>query len=352
MPASAGPVVLFMGPHTLGGPDDLGAAIINFINGAQRELLIAVQEIDHPDIAAALIAARRRGVRVFAVVEQDYLREPKALDDGEAGSLDANRAILSSLLRVGGDVKADYNPDIFHQKYIVRDGSTVLTGSTNFTETDVGRNLNHLAIIDDPRVAAEYTREFKQIRDGIFGKRSLNVPRRPIEPHPGGVLRVKPLFAPDHAPEMEFIKQMIKAQSRIDFATFTFAQSSGIDDALVNARQKGLSVQGVLDRKQANQIWAAKETLVSGGVVLHQNRSGSGVRKVHHKLMVIDDALTIIGSFNYTAPANLVNDENIVVLGDLDATDPAERDAQVLLAAFARAEIDRIIANLAEPILP
>jgi hypothetical protein len=31
---------------------------------------------------------------------------------------------------------------------------------------------------------------------------------------------------------MEIMKQMLKAKDRIDFAMFTFAQSSGIDDTI------------------------------------------------------------------------------------------------------------------------
>jgi hypothetical protein len=45
-----------------------------------------------------------------------------------------------------------------------------------------------------------------------------------------------------------------------------------------------------------------------------------------------------------------VNDENIVVLGDLDLPDGAARDAQRQLGLYARAEIDRIIADQSEPI--
>ena len=66
--------------------------------------------------------------------------------------------------------------------------------------------------------------------------------------------------------------------------------------------------------------------------------------------MVIDQRLVIAGSFNYTAPANSLNDENIVVLGDLEETDPAAETAQRRLAAFALAEIDRIITTLARPV--
>ena len=74
------------------------------------------------------------------------------------------------------------------------------------------------------------------------------------------------------------------------------------------------------------------------------------MRKLYHKLMVLDDAVTIIGSFNYTGPANMVNDENIVVLGDLDTRDPAQMAAQKVLADYARAEIERILVTQAEPI--
>jgi phosphatidylserine/phosphatidylglycerophosphate/cardiolipin synthase-like enzyme len=85
-------------------------------------------------------------------------------------------------------------------------------------------------------------------------------------------------------------------------------------------------------------------------VQLFQNKPGTGVRKVHHKLMVLDERIVIAGSFNYTAPATTLNDENIIVLGDLEENDPVAEAAHRQLAAFALAEIERIIADLAEPV--
>ena len=325
-------------------------AIIEFIEKATKSLRISVQELDHKPIADAIIAAKRRGVSVHMIMEQDYLKENKVPKQNSLGKYEANREILTRILRSGIDAKADYNPHIFHQKFIVRDKVSVLTGSTNFTTTGVTKNLNHIVIINDPITAREYTREFSQLRKGIFGARSQIHGRKPLENHIVSNLRVKPLFAPDHNPEMEFIKQMIKAKERIDFAVFTFSQSSGIDDALANAQLLGLKIRGVLDRKQANQTWAAKHTLASAGVKLFRNKTGTGVRKIHHKLMTIDDQLTIVGSFNYTGPANLTNDENIIVIGDLGETDPIKRKAQKELALYARTEIDRIITDQAEPL--
>ena len=351
MPVTVGDITLFMGPHTLGAPDNLEAAIIEFIDGAQDSLRISIQELDYRPIAEAIIAAKRRGVSVHMIMEQDYLKEAKEPKPGKSGALDENRELLMEILRVGIDAKADYNPKIFHQKFIVRDKVSVLTGSTNFTKTGVTKNLNHLTIIHDAKAAKEYTKEFSQLRKGIFGARSEIHGRKPLEDHYVSNVRVKPLFAPDHIPELEFLKQMNKARDRIDFAIFTFSQSSGIDDGLANAKRLGVDVQGLLDRRAANQKWAAKPTLANAGVKLFTNKTGTGVGKIHHKLMTIDDRLTIIGSFNYTGPANLTNDENIVILGDLDETDPVKRDAQEKLANYARTEISRITNDLAEPLV-
>jgi len=56
------------------------------------------------------------------------------------------------------------------------------------------------------------------------------------------------------------------------------------------------------------------------------------------------------GSGKSTEPANTLNDENIIVLGDLEETSPQAEAAQQHVATFALAEIDRIITNLAEPV--
>ena len=79
-----------------------------------------------------------------------------------------------------------------------------------------------------------------------------------------------------------------------------------------------LKIRGAMDGGQAAQKWAAEKGLIEAGIDIWRVPKKNKVRKLHHKLMVIDDSVTIVGSFNYTAPANLTNDENILVLGDAD----------------------------------
>jgi phosphatidylserine/phosphatidylglycerophosphate/cardiolipin synthase-like enzyme len=308
--------------------------------------MIAVQEIDNPDIAHAIIDARLRGVNIDLVVEQSYLLADKKPKDRESalasgGKHEINRTLFNAILRSTADIKVDFNPNIFHQKFMIL-GNRVLTGSTNFTTTGVTKNLNHVVVINDAEVANAYKGEFKEIREGRFGKFSVAHGPKPKEATVSG-MRVKPLFAPDHGPEMEIMKQILKAESRIDFASFTFAKSSGIDDALIAAHRNGIAVRGVLDRRQANQKWAAKKPLTDAGIDIKVAGGSGKLGKVHHKLMTIDDQVTIFGSFNYTKPANKSNDENIVIVGDNQESKAAVRTKQSKIAKAARKEIDRII---------
>ncbi len=344
MPERVGNIELYMGPQQVGGPDDLRQAVVDFIDGARRRLDIAVQELDSREIAEAIIRARQRRVIVRLVLEGDYLTVKRVVADPWAagGQNESNRQIHDAILRSAINVHSDYNPAIFHQKFIVRDGSTLLTGSTNFTDTGVSTNLNHLIVIRDRKVANTYTKEFREIMRGHFGPLNEGHDAAPRDVVVSDV-PVRVLFAPDHNPEKEIMKQMLKASQRIDFAVFTFAKSSGIDDTMMALTRAGLPIRGALDGRQANQRWAATRPVRNAGATLYRVPGRGPLRKLHHKLMVLDEQVVIAGSFNYTGPATRLNDENIIILGDLESTRQRSIRAQRRLARYALAEIDRII---------
>lgn len=344
---------LHMGPSSLGAPDDLEKVIVDFIDQAKSSLDVAAQEIESRPIAEALVRATQRRVRIRLVLEQDYLREARPPADPFAvgGAVEENRNLFAAMLRAGIDARADYNPDIFHQKFIIRDsGGTrraLLTGSTNFTPTGTGnhgsrKNLNHLVVVHNQWICNEYDDEFAEIWQGTFGKVRNRHEPSPRKNKVSGIC-VRALFAPDHAPEMEIMKQILKAKERVDFAIFTFAKSSGIDDTLVAMARGGIKIRGIFDAGQGNRDWAATRMVADGGGEAYLASRRNGLGKLHHKLMVIDGALLICGSFNYTDPANRLNDENILVIGDLEDEDPLAQAAQRRFAAFALAEIDRMI---------
>jgi hypothetical protein len=228
-----GKIEAYVGPPGLGAADDLEAVIVEFIEGARSRLDIAVQELDSEAIARAILAASWRGVRVTLFLEQDYLRSslkrtpgtgvpippgPKAGETPEQAlervqwledetDLRENRRILSALLRSDVEVRGDFNPEIFHQKFILRDDNegkatqpgnpALLSGLANFTWTDTHVNLNHLIIFRNSFVCRQYELEFEQLRHGLFG-RGLHGDV-PTTYNLAGV-PVKITFAPDHTP--------------------------------------------------------------------------------------------------------------------------------------------------------
>jgi phosphatidylserine/phosphatidylglycerophosphate/cardiolipin synthase-like enzyme len=306
-------------------------------------------------ITRAIIRAKQRKVLVKLVLEADYLIAETALEDPfiQDGPHEPNRKLYNAVLRAKIKANSDYNPHIFHQKFIIRDGESVLTGSTNFTEMGTSKNLNHIVIIHDKTIASIYNKEYTEIQQGHFGKLNEGHDPKPKEEYVSGI-RIKTLFAPDHNPEMEIMKQIAKAKKRIDFAIFTFSESSGIDDQLVLAKKAGIDVRGALFKSQANQKWSAKNTLKDAGLELYLvPRSGLAQpkpRKLHHKLMVIDEQLIIAGSANYTGPANKLNDENILVIGNLFEKDHESISKQKSLAKYALDEIDRMITEFGKEV--
>jgi phosphatidylserine/phosphatidylglycerophosphate/cardiolipin synthase-like enzyme len=381
-----GKIEAHVGPPGLGAADDLEAIIVDFINGARSRLSIAVQELDSESIARAILNASWRGVHVELFLEQDYLRTslkrekgtgvpiPPVPEPGETAAealervqwgpdttdLRENRRILSALLRSDVQTRGDFNPQIFHQKFILRDyfdgkatspgNPALLSGSANFTWTDTHVNLNHIFVFYNSYICRQYEVEFNQLRGGSFGRQRHG--EVPGTYNLAGV-PVKVLFAPDHTPELEFMKQMLKGAevgaNEIVFAIFTFSGSSGIDDTMVALARGGMKIRGVLDPGQANQDWAAPKTMKPPIELFVPTKTGvfKDLRKLHHKLMVIDERVVVAGSFNYTQPANDFNDENLFVIGSVFSTvgdfhvNAASCEA---LAKHMKAEIERIIA--------
>ena len=118
---------------------------------------------------------------------------------------------------------------IWKKKFVIRDieepTRALLTGSTNFTPTGVGtnpnrKNLNHIVIIHNKWIANEYQQEFDEIWNGTFCTRRKRHDDSPRNCRVSGI-RVRAIFGPDHTPELEMMKQILKAQQRVDFAIST-----------------------------------------------------------------------------------------------------------------------------------
>ena len=148
--------------------------LLAFLAGASRTLDIAVYDAHFDDdtgtrLVAALNDAEARGVRVRAVYN-DLHRHPTndaiAPTPGIAAPHTPPPEGPSLLKLLAEAVPAEPIPgipDLMHHKYVVRDGDTVWTGSTNWTGDAWTRMENLLVVVASSDLAAAYSQDFEQL---------------------------------------------------------------------------------------------------------------------------------------------------------------------------------------------
>ena len=124
--------------------------VIAAMNGATRTLDMAAFSFSEDTIAVALVAAKQRGVAIRLVVDRGiYGLGKKVKETLDAGGIEIQIKKLSGLM---------------HHKYIVVDGTTVLTGSFNFTGKADKLNCENLLVIHSGELARIYTANFLTAR--------------------------------------------------------------------------------------------------------------------------------------------------------------------------------------------
>jgi phosphatidylserine/phosphatidylglycerophosphate/cardiolipin synthase-like enzyme len=157
-----------IGIHTLqdGGQDaaEVRDWLIEFVDGARSTLDIAIYDLALSEPVAgplldSLDRAMDRGVAVRLVYNIDF--------DGPIPVPPPSRTDEAALGSLGVPVKAiPGDPDLMHQKFVVRDGETVWSGSTNWTDDSWTREENVIIVIDSQEVAALFSGDFEQLWKG------------------------------------------------------------------------------------------------------------------------------------------------------------------------------------------
>ena len=145
-------IEVFFSPK--GGCQD---AIIREVNAAKDYVHVQAYSFTSAPIARALLDAKKRGVKVEVVIDKGRVTEKYS-----EATFFANQDI---------PVFTDGRHAIAHNKVMVIDGSTVITGSFNFTKAAEESNAENLLVIRSPELAAKYDFFLRQVgsqRPGVF----------------------------------------------------------------------------------------------------------------------------------------------------------------------------------------
>jgi len=123
-------------------------AVVRELNRAKQTVLVQVYSFTSTPIAQAMASAFRRGVKVQVILDESQRSERYSSADFVAHA------------RIPTFIDAKHS--IAHNKIIVIDGETVLTGSFNFTKAAEEHNAENLLVIHDAQLAARYTQNWNE----------------------------------------------------------------------------------------------------------------------------------------------------------------------------------------------
>ncbi|AFJ90393.1 Plasmid conjugative transfer endonuclease (plasmid) [Burkholderia sp. KJ006] len=124
--------------------------VLDIINDARASVRVMAYTFTAPDIARALVAAKRRGVDVRVVV-----------DAGESHGK-AAVAAMNLLVNAGIPVRINDQYKILHDKVLIVDGKHVETGSFNFSAAAERTNSENAVVLwNRPDLAKQYSQHWE-----------------------------------------------------------------------------------------------------------------------------------------------------------------------------------------------
>jgi phosphatidylserine/phosphatidylglycerophosphate/cardiolipin synthase-like enzyme len=310
--------------------------LLEFIGAASKTLDLAVYDAHFDDdtgdrLIGALDDAERRGVRVRAVYN-DVHRRPIAVPPPPT--------LPSLLQRLGQAVPAEPIsgiPDLMHHKYVVRDGDTVWTGSTNWTADAWTRMENLVVVVASADVAAAYEQDFEQLwakrhveHTGTFDDQPATLP---------GGATVRALFSPGRGRTMSQLvatrigqaKRRVRICSPVLTASpilATLAEIIDDDRCDLLVTVDGPQMRQVLEQwhDDGRAEWKAPlyHRVVASGRLAAKASTPYAPGRIHdymHAKVVVCDDWVLTGSYNCSHSGEM-NAENL-----LDIHDPVLADA-------------------------
>jgi len=323
--------------------------VASFLDGATRSLDVAIYDLRLEQSPAATILnsftnAVKRGVAVRLMFNQDHAQAIPVPPPPEI-----DWAFVDRLKAAGVQVKPVPGvPDLMHHKYVVRDGASVLTGSTNWTNDSWNREENVMFTLESGEVAADFAVNF----EGLWDKPVVAISGRSSFPWTALAdgTRVRPYFCPGRSLKLvhAMSRSLSSAEKRIRVCSPVITSGPILGTLAELSDQPRVDIAGVYDATQMDEVqrqWAtqggAAWKVAAFHAVTAANRFGAkrstpyAVGTVHdfmHAKILVADEYVYVGSFNLSHSGES-NAENVIQIESQEIAD--------MCAAY----IDRVAAR-------
>lgn len=313
--------------------DSIMERLTAFIGAAQKSLDFAVYDMRFGDalksaLTAALHERAQAGVQIRFCYDGDKPLRPN-MAAGQDPAPVGTSAFVSSL---GYPWRRIAGIKLMHNKFIVRDGESIWTGSTNMTDDAFTRMENNIVQVDSMPIASYYADEFDQLwqKENFENTGEIATTPAPImfagQP---GTARV--MFAPGcgQAIDAEIARRVRAAQRRVRICSLLINSGTLISELGNLLRNGRVAVDGIYDRTQMADVYrqwqdvpqnhwkvpALRDIIARAGLVGKNSHpyTPAGVHDfMHNKVMIVDDTV-ITGSYNFSRSAEF-NAENILFI--------------------------------------
>jgi phosphatidylserine/phosphatidylglycerophosphate/cardiolipin synthase-like enzyme len=117
-------------------------------------------------------------------------------------------------------------------------------------------------------------------------------------------------FSPRGGCTEAVVRELDRAAESVYVQAYSFT-STPIAKALVDAHKRGVEVAVILDRSQRTEKYSEADFLLHAGIPTAIDARHA---IAHNKVMIVDGAVVMTGSFNFTKAAEESNAENLLVI--------------------------------------
>jgi phosphatidylserine/phosphatidylglycerophosphate/cardiolipin synthase-like enzyme len=304
-------------------PDDSAKPVLDAINNATKSIRVKMFIFSDPSLLAAVIAARKRGLKVRIMLNP-------ARRDGESENTDSRKQ-----LEAGGVEVIDSNPayDVTHEKSMVIDDTTAFVNSLNFETKNLTETRDYAIVTSHAHEVDEVIHCFE-----------ADWARKPFH----GDEKSHLIWC--SANGRDRIAQFIDEAKESIFLQNERYQDAVIIERLVRAATRGVKIHVMarpphkLKKEKLVESVGGLRTMNDVGIKIHKLKH----LKLHAKMLLADHARAIVGSINL-APGSFdsrrelaieVRDDDIVKrLGkiahhDWESSHPLDLTDEGLLAEF------------------
>jgi phosphatidylserine/phosphatidylglycerophosphate/cardiolipin synthase-like enzyme len=317
--------------------------LIKFIQGARHSLDVAIYDMRNADVLKAL---KGMSTKVHLNILYDAGKaggnsitvDPKVSTTAQAIKAAGLNAFAQPVKEKGGH--------LMHDKFIVRDGASVWSGSGNFTNGGLLLQDNHFFVMDSPAIAAAYSKTFGDLGSpGHSASHTTGVTSSPTNVKIGNIPVT--IFFSTQVGAAEGIETEV--QNRLKNANkirviAMLVSDPGILAGLLALKKK--DIKGVLDPHEMKVVmkkktgdpnfWFANGDPRFVAANSHAfNGTGDKNDFMHNKVMIIDDKVVITGSYNFSENAE-ANDENLLVFESAALAGAYNRYFNALFAQYQK----------------